>query len=36
MLGGRAAEMVAFSTLSTGASDDIMRASELSRRMVSE
>ncbi len=36
MLGGRAAEMVVFGTLSTGASDDIMRASELARRMVSE
>lgn len=36
MLGGRAAEKVVFDTLSTGASDDIMRASELARRMVSE
>jgi cell division protease FtsH len=36
MLGGRAAEMVIFSTLSTGASDDIMRATELARRMVTE
>jgi len=36
MLGGRAAEMVVFGTLSTGASDDILRASELARRMVSE
>ena len=36
MLGGRAAEKVVFGTLSTGASDDIMRASELARRMVSE
>jgi cell division protease FtsH len=36
MLGGRAAEMVVFGTLSTGASDDILRASELARRMVTE
>ena len=36
MLGGRAAEQVVFGTFSTGASDDIMRASELARRMVSE
>jgi len=36
MLGGRAAEKVIFDTLSTGASDDIMRASELARRMVTE
>jgi cell division protease FtsH len=36
MLGGRAAEMVVFGTLSTGARDDILRASELARRMVTE
>lgn len=36
MLGGRAAEKVIFDTLSTGASDDIMRASDLARRMVTE
>ena len=36
MLGGRSAEMVVFNTLSTGASDDIMRATELARRMVTE
>jgi len=36
MLGGRAAEIVEFSTISTGASDDIMRATELARRMVTE
>ena len=36
MLGGRAAEMVIFNTLSTGASDDIMRATELARRMITE
>jgi cell division protease FtsH len=36
MLGGRAAEQVVFETISTGASDDIMRASELARRMVME
>jgi cell division protease FtsH len=34
MLGGRAAEIVEFGTVSTGASDDIMRATELARRMV--
>ena len=36
MLGGRAGEMVEFGTISTGASDDIMRATELARRMVTE
>jgi cell division protease FtsH len=36
MLGGRAAEQVVFNTISTGASDDIQRASELARRMVTE
>ena len=36
MLGGRAGEMVEFATISTGASDDIMRATELARRMVTE
>ena len=36
MLGGRAAEKVVFETISTGASDDIMRATELARRMVVE
>lgn len=36
MLAGRAAEKLIFDTLSTGASDDIMRASELARRMVTE
>ena len=36
MLGGRAAEVVEFQTISTGASDDIMRATELARRMVTE
>jgi len=36
MLGGRAAEMVEFRTISTGASDDSMRATELARRMVTE
>jgi cell division protease FtsH len=36
MLGGRAGEMVEFGTMSTGASDDIMRATELARRMVTE
>jgi len=36
LLGGRAAEIVVFNALSTGASDDIMRATELARRMVTE
>ncbi|HEX9118153.1 MAG TPA: ATP-dependent zinc metalloprotease FtsH [Anaerolineae bacterium] len=36
MLGGRAAELVVFDEISTGASDDIQRASELARRMVTE
>jgi cell division protease FtsH len=36
MLGGRAAEMVEFHAISTGASDDISRATDLARRMVSE
>jgi len=36
MLGGRAAEMVEFHTISTGASDDISRATDLARRMVVE
>ena len=36
MLGGRAGERVEFAIISTGASDDIMRATELARRMVTE
>jgi len=36
MLGGRAAEKVVFNVISTGASDDIQRATELARRMVTE
>ena len=36
MLGGRAAEKVAVGAITTGASDDIQRASELARRMVTE
>jgi cell division protease FtsH len=36
MLGGRAAEQVMCGSISTGASDDIHRASELARRMVTE
>jgi cell division protease FtsH len=36
MLGGRAAEVTVFGDISTGASDDIMRATELARRMVTE
>lgn len=34
ILGGRAAELVAFNELSTGASDDLVRATELAREMV--
>ena len=36
MLGGRAAETITFNTISTGATDDIQRATELARRMVIE
>ena len=36
MLGGRAAEKVVCGQISTGASDDILRATELARRMVTE
>jgi cell division protease FtsH len=36
MLGGRAAELVACGAISTGASDDINRATDLARRMVTE
>ncbi len=36
MLGGRAAEKLIFNQISTGASDDIQRATELARRMVTE
>jgi cell division protease FtsH len=36
MLGGRAAEKVVLGTISTGASDDINRATELAHRMVAE
>jgi len=36
MLGGRAAENVVFGEISTGASDDIKRATDLARRMVTE
>jgi cell division protease FtsH len=36
MLGGRAAEKLVFGTISTGASDDIQRATDLARRMVTE
>ncbi len=36
MLGGRAAEIEVFNTISTGASDDIQRATELARRMITE
>lgn len=36
ILGGRAAEQVVCGEISTGASDDIQRATELARRMVTE
>jgi cell division protease FtsH len=36
MLAGRAAEAVVFGEISTGASDDIQKATELARRMVTE
>ncbi len=36
MLGGRAAEEVVFQDRSTGAQDDLQRASEMARRMVTE
>jgi cell division protease FtsH len=36
MLGGRAAELVVFNMISTGASDDIARATELARQMVTQ
>lgn len=36
MLGGRAAEKVVFNEISTGASDDIKRATDLARRMITE
>jgi cell division protease FtsH len=36
MLGGRAAEEVIFQDTSTGAQDDLQRASEMARRMVTE
>jgi len=36
MLAGRAAEKIVFGTISTGANDDIQRATELARRMVTE
>lgn len=36
MLGGRAAEEVVFHDTSTGAQDDLQRASEIARRMVAE
>jgi len=36
MLGGRAAEKIVFGRISTGASDDITKATELARRMVTE
>jgi len=34
LMGGRAAEKVVFGTISTGAADDLEKASELARRMV--
>jgi cell division protease FtsH len=36
MMGGRAAEQLMVGTISTGASDDIERATQLARRMVTE
>ncbi len=36
MLGGRAAEKIVFNDLSTGASDDLSRATELARAMVTD
>jgi cell division protease FtsH len=36
MLGGRAAEVAVLGTISTGASDDIQKATDLARRMVTE
>ena len=36
LLGGRAAEEVVFHDLSTGAQDDLQRASDIARRMVTE
>jgi cell division protease FtsH len=36
MMGGRAAEQVMLGTISTGAVDDIQRATQLARRMVTE
>jgi cell division protease FtsH len=36
MMGGRAAENIALSTISTGATDDLQHATELARRMVTE
>jgi cell division protease FtsH len=36
LLGGRAAEEVVFHDMSTGAQDDLQRASDIARRMVTE
>jgi cell division protease FtsH len=36
LLGGRAAEAVIFGEISTGAADDLQRASDIARRMVAE
>jgi len=36
MMGGRAAEQVVFGSITTGAVDDIQRATQLARRMVTE
>ncbi len=36
MLGGRAAELIVFNEASTGASNDLERATEMARRMVTE
>jgi cell division protease FtsH len=34
LLGGRAAELLAFETLSTGAADDLVKATDIARNMV--
>jgi cell division protease FtsH len=36
LLGGRAAEQIVFGEISTGAQDDLVRATDLARRMVSQ
>jgi cell division protease FtsH len=36
LMGGRAAEQVVFGVISTGSSDDLVRATDLARRMVTQ